>query len=1216
MATGTWGDASIRSNAAWSEDARSLAGKIWYGLRVLGSLKITVTMFALGIVLLFVGTLAQDEQSIVDVKKLYFNSWIAVVALDLFAPQTVFPHDHPYPFAFPMPGGATVGLILLLNLIAAKLSRFSLVAKGTPLKAGIFFSLLGAALLVLIVVAAHLGDGLQGEPPFSYDVLWLMCKGTVWILTLATVYWALLGRAKTTMVSVVAWTLAFLMMGLSLALLLYSSSMRMPDPGLRVTWQLSKSFLVGGVLLTGLILLFGKRGGNVLIHVGVALLMLGQFLFGDAQVEERITFGEGDTTSESYRLEETELILVDSSDPKYDRVAAISDKALSRSAKQEMFVNVEGLPLEVRADQWMVNSQLEDNSKLAKNPATTGIGMEIGVIPQPKQGGVSEEANYASAYVTVREKETRKELGTYLVSQLLSDPQITSRARPESVKVGDKTFQMALRFRRTYKPYHITLDNVQRIDYVGTEKPQDYSSFVKIVGKDGTSKQEGRIWMNNPMRFQGETFYQSGYVSAAKSGRGVEVTTLQVVTNAGWLIPYVACVISGLGMLSHFSITFVRFASRYDRMLVQADALGRGKSVKDQPKVAKPLPNYVLQARQARHGIQGWLVPLLATGLVGLIAYALARPPAANRDEFHWFAAGQIPMQHEGRVKPMDTVARNILQSLSNRTSLYDEKKAKKYSAAHWMLAVMADQSWTDDAATFRIDAQHILAELKIDRVKGHKYSYNQIQPKLAEWRAMLANLPEDRKKWNFEQVKIGELVSKASTYEVLKFAYQPALPSPPQGDDEKARESFQQEFMMMLRHFQRLEQASPPAIIPPKAQVQADPEKGIEAAAWQAFGPALFKAFVAKELGQVYDSETVLAFSSVLDGIRAGNGRDFNRAVEDYRKLVDKDLGLASRTFQSTFEAWFNHWSPFNMAAFLYVLAGLLGFGSFLFARQTLRRASFWMCVAIFAIHTFAIIGRIIISERPPVINLYSSAVFIGWFICLCGLVIELIEPLGLGSMIASICGVLTMLVAYGLESGDTMPELQAVLDTQFWLSTHVISVTLGYGATFAAGAVGVALLGVMYWFQRNATTLFEDREVIERVLYRICYGIVCFGLFFSFVGTVLGGLWGDDSWGRFWGWDPKENGALMIVMWNAILLHARWDKQVGARGFAVLAVAGNIITAWSWFGTNMLNIGLHAYGGAKADEMALLATFVVSQLVIIGLGIGLVKPPVPTKA
>jgi len=119
---------------------------------------------------------------------------------------------------------------------------------------------------------------------------------------------------------------------------------------------------------------------------------------------------------------------------------------------------------------------------------------------------------------------------------------------------------------------------------------------------------------------------------------------------------------------------------------------------------------------------------------------------------------------------------------------------------------------------------------------------------------------------------------------------------------------------------------------------------------------------------------------------------------------------------------------------------------------------------------------------------------------------------------------------------------------------------------------------------------------------LTRMVYGIVCFATLFSFVGTVLGGIWADQSWGRFWGWDPKENGALIIVIWNAIILHARWGGMVRQRGLMCLAVGGNIVVGWSWFGVNMLGIGLHSYGFTEAAFFWLIA-FVISQLVFIAL-------------
>jgi ABC-type transport system involved in cytochrome c biogenesis permease subunit len=116
--------------------------------------------------------------------------------------------------------------------------------------------------------------------------------------------------------------------------------------------------------------------------------------------------------------------------------------------------------------------------------------------------------------------------------------------------------------------------------------------------------------------------------------------------------------------------------------------------------------------------------------------------------------------------------------------------------------------------------------------------------------------------------------------------------------------------------------------------------------------------------------------------------------------------------------------------------------------------------------------------------------------------------------------------------------------------------------------------------------------------------YGIVCFATLFSFVGTILGGIWADQSWGRFWGWDPKENGALIIVIWNAIILHARWGGLVKQRGLMALAVFGNIVTGWSWFGTNLLEVGLHSYGFTESGRSTL-SLFVLAQLFIIALAL-----------
>jgi ABC-type transport system involved in cytochrome c biogenesis permease subunit len=248
------------------------------------------------------------------------------------------------------------------------------------------------------------------------------------------------------------------------------------------------------------------------------------------------------------------------------------------------------------------------------------------------------------------------------------------------------------------------------------------------------------------------------------------------------------------------------------------------------------------------------------------------------------------------------------------------------------------------------------------------------------------------------------------------------------------------------------------------------------------------------------------------------------------------------------------------------------------------------------FLLATAGIIARMWLEGRPPVTNLYSSALFIGWgAVALC-LFLERINRNAVASSAGALIGFSTLVIAHNLSlSGDTLEMMRAVLDSNFWLSTHVVTVTTGYASTFLAG-----FLAIIY-ILRGVLTRTLDRPTADS-LARMVYGIVCFATLFSFVGTVLGGIWADQSWGRFWGWDPKENGALLIVLWNAVILHCRWGGLVKQRGLMCLAVFGNIVTAWSWFGTNMLGVGLHSYGFTNAAFEGLI-TFVALQLAIIGL-------------
>jgi ABC-type transport system involved in cytochrome c biogenesis permease subunit len=254
-------------------------------------------------------------------------------------------------------------------------------------------------------------------------------------------------------------------------------------------------------------------------------------------------------------------------------------------------------------------------------------------------------------------------------------------------------------------------------------------------------------------------------------------------------------------------------------------------------------------------------------------------------------------------------------------------------------------------------------------------------------------------------------------------------------------------------------------------------------------------------------------------------------------------------------------------------------------------------------------------IEGRPPVTNLYSSALFIGWGAVLLCFFTEKYLRLGVASAMGSLVGFGSLVIAHNLSldsslnpTGDTMEMMRAVLDSNFWLATHVVIITIGYSTTFLAGFLGIAyvchkvVLTMFGSSVKYGSKLLSTEKDAQRILGAMIYGITCFSLFFSLVGTVLGGIWADQSWGRFWGWDAKENGALLIVIWNAILLHARWSGTAKIRGISSIAIFGNVVTAWSWFGTNMLGVGLHSYGFMDKAFNPLMY-FILSQMIFIGL-------------
>lgn len=250
--------------------------------------------------------------------------------------------------------------------------------------------------------------------------------------------------------------------------------------------------------------------------------------------------------------------------------------------------------------------------------------------------------------------------------------------------------------------------------------------------------------------------------------------------------------------------------------------------------------------------------------------------------------------------------------------------------------------------------------------------------------------------------------------------------------------------------------------------------------------------------------------------------------------------------------------------------------------------------------LNIYGITLRSIIRDRPPITNLYDTVIFITGTAVLLGLLIEYFTRLGVGTLIAIVSGMLGMFLSIkyeAKEATDTITQLVAVLDTNFWLATHVTIINIGY----AAGLVS-ALIGMLYLGGRFILNLAgNDAKDFFKLLTRMNYGVVCFCLFFSLIGTVLGGIWANYSWGRFWGWDPKENGALMICLWTLVMLHGRMAGWIRDLGIHMNGIILGIIVTFSWWGVNNLEVGLHSYGFTEGVMPALYKSWGIMGIFIL---------------
>ncbi len=581
----------------------------------------------------------------------------------------------------------------------------------------------------------------------------------------------------------------------------------------------------------------------------------------------------------------------------------------------------------------------------------------------------------------------------------------------------------------------------------------------------------------------------------------------------------------------------------------------------------------------------------------------------------------RVPVLHQGRIKPFETYSKNILLQFSGR------EHYQKESACEWMARFLFAPRTTSDDKIFIVNHPEILEALKIGPQKNRRYSFRQLDSGFEKLKVLVdVSQGIAEKNQSIVDKELIRVYENLLLYIRLSGAFGFAIPHPdftfPNNEIVNELQlpphpGRSYSFFDILEKSEKLRQLAqsldkkdqtnwsteeknaaniistllfwtdhyadcPLGIIPTKDQANEE---------WMSPMDTIIDNF----FDPVYHDEVENLRDMTLN-YWDGSQLEFDLAV---RAFTDSVLKYASAKEQKAIgkiplELFYNRLNLFLWAKFFYAVGFMLFLCSLLFEQNRMYRPALMATVLGFCPHLLAMMLRILIMSRPPVSNLFETFIFVGVISVVLGFILEAVNKNWLGLVVSNSCGLILLLIAGKFSTeGDTMQMLVAVLNSNFWLSTHVLAITTGYAGCCVAG-----IMGHIYILQALSNSV-ETKNRLE-ITHNNMLGILGFGLTMAFLGTTLGGIWADQSWGRFWGWDPKENGALMIVLWAAIVFHARIAKIVNPLGVAVGCILALMNVVWAWFGVNLLSVGLHSYGFTSGIANTLIAYFLMEVLFI----------------
>ncbi len=319
-------------------------------------------------------------------------------------------------------------------------------------------------------------------------------------------------------------------------------------------------------------------------------------------------------------------------------------------------------------------------------------------------------------------------------------------------------------------------------------------------------------------------------------------------------------------------------------------------------------------------------------------------------------------------------------------------------------------------------------------------------------------------------------------------------------------------------------------------------------------------------------------SWQNALSAYREGRMEEVGNSLEAFQKTVSAlHPSAIPPPWRLRLEVRYQHLQPLRLAWILYGVAAFMLAFSLGKKQSPLRRVALFVIAAGFLLHTGGIIVRMILAGRPPVSNFYESMVWLAWITVVLGLLFEWRQASAHVGFAAVLFSGITLLLSEHLPLDPAIQPIVAVLRSNMWLSIHVLTIVASYGALTLA--TGVAHL--------YAGAFLAGREGALTELGNVLYRVIQVGVILLAAGIMLGAVWANASWGRYWGWDPKETWALITLLWFLALLHAQKAGWMGKRGLAIGTILGFFLMLMTYYGVSFYLVGLHSYAGGHAKPL-----------------------------